>query len=268
MATRRRMFAHPTRARPLGVAGGNIGELAGRTSASGGKGWPHLRGDLDFLPAVGDALEALAAASHQIFTVTSGRRSISEQANVKSTYGPKAAATPSAPHVAGYSADVTVNGKPIWEVFSAKQLAAAGLGTFPGGASDDPVHVQLLGKGNTSEGGGAGGGAGAIAEALPGIPSVPGADDLAGAIIGQIVGAVGEVGVRVLLYLALTGGGVTLVFLGLHRISVAQGGPTLGEALQPGGPLASGGSSGAGPAKTTPKPKGAPSARPASRPTR
>lgn len=103
---------------------------------------------------------------------------------------------------------------------------------------------SALGKAAGSLGLGAGGLEGAAAGALGAIddagggisglvPDVPGPDDVAGAIVGKLADAVGEVGVRVLLYMALTAGGAALVFIGVTRAASAGGGPSIADTLSP-----------------------------------
>lgn len=136
MAGKQRLFANP--ARPNAAAAGGTHQL-----------WPHLRGDTDFLPAVGDALEKLAASSGEVFDVTSGSRTLAEQstlyANRASNPYPVAPPTASDPHIRKIAADVKVNGQPIQNVFNVKQLASVGLV----GVSGDAVHVQLADQSGT-----------------------------------------------------------------------------------------------------------------------
>ena len=189
--------------------------------------YSNLRGDLDAGSTVLSRLNALARRRGEVWLVTSGGRTLSQQAGVRSTYGPKAAATPNAPHVSGRAADVTVNGRPIWQAVPADQLRRAGLTTFGGGQRSDPVHVEAAGVKQDRGGPGIGTLAKAaipiVGPALAGadLLNVPGPQDLAGAaakkVVGEGVDLIKGDGARALLWLVLVGGGAAFVVLGLMR---------------------------------------------------
>jgi hypothetical protein len=104
--------------------------------------YPHLRGDLDASPEILDRLEALAARRGEVFTVTSGTRTIDEQQRLwdNRASNPNPVAPPGRSlHHSGRAADVAIDGRPIQTVISADELRRAGLVPLAG----DPPHVQL-----------------------------------------------------------------------------------------------------------------------------
>ena len=76
------------------------------------RGYPGLSGDTDFYPEMGFALSKMAGHTHTHVSVTSGYRSIAEQAALYNAYkegtGNLAAPpSPNAPHVKGFAADIS-----------------------------------------------------------------------------------------------------------------------------------------------------------------
>lgn len=195
----------------------------------------YLRGDLDAKPEILSRLNRLAQRAGEIFTVTSGNRTDAEQlglwnrrsSNPYPVAKPKSLGGSGSNHTGGDAADVTVNGRPIQDVYSPAQLRAAGLVPLAG----DAVHVELP----KSDRGGGGLGAtlnnaGPIGQGINLGASVAGdvlglggdkaadlAGDVAGKAVGLVVDAVGENGARIALYGALVLAGVALVAVGLGR---------------------------------------------------
>jgi hypothetical protein len=163
--------------------------------------YSHLRGDLDARPILLLRLNALAAHLGTIIDVTSGRRTIGEQAalyaNRASNPYPVAPPTPNDPHVEGVSTDATVNGRPIQEAISGADLKKFGIE----GLNGDAVHVQIAGtigksaaeirsmaqKGAFKVAGNSGDGGGGLGALLSGA-----AGGAVGAIIGPAGGAAAE----------------------------------------------------------------------------
>ena len=104
--------------------------------------FPHLTGHLDAKPELLRRLEALAARKGMKFHVTSGHRSVAEQQRLWDNRhsNPFPVARPgTSRHHGGTAADVTIGGRPIQSVISARELRAAGLRPLAG----DAVHVEL-----------------------------------------------------------------------------------------------------------------------------
>lgn len=123
-----------------------------------------VTGDTDVLPGMLARLEELARAAGQAIFITSGRRTMAEQAALYRSKGaysatnPGAAApTPNAPHVRGIAADIS----PGVGVFGS--LAGRFGLSFPLG--NEPWHIQLTDAGA----GGAGAAAAAIVEHVKGV---------------------------------------------------------------------------------------------------
>jgi hypothetical protein len=102
--------------------------------------WSMLSGDLDFQPAVGDALQRMAAATNTRISVTSGGRRMDEQealygAYLDGTGNLAAKPTPTAPHVRGVAADITPGRETFGSVAARYQLAFT--------VSTESWHIEL-----------------------------------------------------------------------------------------------------------------------------
>jgi hypothetical protein len=126
--------------------------------------YPNLSGDTDFLPALGNALSRLAAATVGRIMVTSGYRSVAEQA-VLAARNPNrmmVAAPGKSRHQQGTAADIS----PQRPSYGGKER---GFGLhFP--MSWEPWHIELSG------GASAAGAAGAVLDAPLSLPDVPKVD--------------------------------------------------------------------------------------------
>lgn len=197
--------------------------------------YAHLTGDLDANPSLLAALDRLAKQLGKVFTVTSGRRTYAEQADLYAhPQGYPVAKPGTSRHETGNAADVIVDGKPIQEAIPAAVLRAAGLSPLAG----DAVHVELPGSKPVGGGGvSVGGIAGTVGGLLPGIGpfaqtanavgGVPGnvvsdaandaAKATAKALVGVLVDAIGADGARLLLSVALVAAAVALIGFGGAR---------------------------------------------------
>lgn len=127
------------------VSGGSKGR--GRSGVGKVRGsYAMVSGDTDFLPALGTALSRMARSAGVPIFVSSGGRTLAEQASLvaqKGAWSPTnpgaAAATPNAPHVRGVAADI----RPGRERFGGV-AGRFGLGFT---VSNEPWHVQLLRRG-------------------------------------------------------------------------------------------------------------------------
>ena len=134
--------------RMLSMAGTSLEREVGR------EGRPHsapmrgyqrggrVTGDTDYSPALGLALRRMAAGTNTPISVTSGGRSLAEQAALYASKPAGMAARPSAnaPHVRGIAADIS----PGWETFGA-HAGRYGL-SFPLlGTPYEPWHIELAG---------------------------------------------------------------------------------------------------------------------------
>jgi hypothetical protein len=131
---------------------------AGRHRLGGVPQGGMVTGDTDFVPQMMQALSSMSRSTGRPIYVTSGRRTLAEQAAAVAEHGqysasnPTGAAAPSmsAPHVRGIAADISPDRNTFGNVASRFGLV------FP--LSSEPWHVELAG----ARGGAMGGVAGAI----------------------------------------------------------------------------------------------------------
>lgn len=216
-------------------------------------------GDTDYRALLGQRLQALAQHLGTTIDVTSGRRTLREQAylyrNRASNPYPVAAPTPNDPHVEGVAADATINGSPIQNVVSPETLKQFGLEPLAG----DAVHIQLAGtvgksaaeikqmalggafasKGSSGGGGilGTGIGVGDIAshvspigiavnagEEIAGAAGevLPSASEIASSVLEGLAKALGINAPAILLNIGLVGGGAWMIYYGVSLMAGVQ----------------------------------------------
>ena len=128
------------------TGGASSSSTGGRVVIGGRKPngtWRMLSGDLDFRPAVGDALERLAEATNTQIYVREGGRTMAEQQKFWNMYqngtGNLAAyPSPNAPHIRGVAADIS----PGRERFS----GVAGRFGLAFTVSSESWHIEVTGK--------------------------------------------------------------------------------------------------------------------------
>ena len=125
------------------MAGGATAAPAGASAPAAPGSYPNLTGDLDADPRVLQALQTLAARRGEKWNVNSGLRTHAEQTRLWNDRhsNPNPVARPgTSRHESGLAADVSIGGRPIQSVVSARELRSVGLAPLPG----DPPHVELI----------------------------------------------------------------------------------------------------------------------------